>query len=253
MNRRFTDMVALVTGSGSGIGRHVALALAREGAAVVVAGRRHDRVAETVAMIEKEGGDALAIATDVTDSASVAAMVARTVEHYGGLHVAVNNAGVLTATGPVGDVDPGEWETMLATNLTGMLLSLQHEIAHMRSNGGGTIVNIASNVGASTTVPGIGAYGATKAAVSALTRAAALDHIREGVRINAVSPGVSDTPMSLLPGETDADRAQRLREQSPIGRVGSLDEIAAGVLYLASAESGYAVGTDLLLDGGAAA
>lgn len=123
----------------------------------------------------------------------------------------------------------------------------------MRRQGGGVIVNISSTVGPHRTAPGLGAYGATKAAVSALTRSAALEYIGDHIRINAVSPGPVDTPMSRRPGETDADRANRLRSQLPIGRVGTRGEIAATVLWLASAEASFVVGHDLVIDGGAAA
>jgi NAD(P)-dependent dehydrogenase (short-subunit alcohol dehydrogenase family) len=183
----------------------------------------------------------------------VARLVAETTGRYGGLDIAVNNAGILAAVGPVGDIDEEQWDNLVAVNLTGTLLSMKHEIAHMRAHGGGVIVNIASNLGAHARLAGAGAYVATKAAVSALTRDAALDHIRDGIRINSVSPGPVDSTMSLLPGESPADRAVRMAAQSPIGRVGTLDEVAAAVLYLASPDAGFAVGTDLVSDGGAAA
>jgi NAD(P)-dependent dehydrogenase (short-subunit alcohol dehydrogenase family) len=135
-----------------------------------------------------------------------------------------------------------------------MFLALRAEVRRMRSQpSGGAIVNIASSIGAHTRRPGAAAYAATKAAVSALTRGAALDHIRDGVRINAVSPGPVDTPMSLRPGETEADRADRLRNALPLGRVSSRSEIAAAVLYLASDDASSVVGTDLVVDGGATA
>src|SRR5262249_12791090 len=141
----------------------------------------------------------------------------------------------------------------VAVNLTGILLSMKHEIAQMRRDGGGVIINVASSLGAHLRVAGMGAYVATKAAVSALTRNAARDHIREGIRINAISPGPMDTPVSYRPGETRADRDARLQAVLPAGRPGSLDELAAAALYLASPEAGFVVGTDLLIDGGATA
>jgi NAD(P)-dependent dehydrogenase (short-subunit alcohol dehydrogenase family) len=253
MTARFTGKAVLVTGGGTGIGRAIALAFAREGAAVAVAGRSAEPLAQTVKLAEAEGGRATAITTDVTRSDEVARLVSQTVATCGGLDVAVNNAGVLTALGPVGDVDEQEWATLVSVNLTGTLLSMKHEIAHMRGNGGGAIVNVASTLGAHARLANLGAYVATKAAVSALTRNAALDHIREGVRINAVSPGPMDTAMSYRPGEDRAGRAARMAEQLPAGRVGGLDEMAAAVLYLASPEAGFVVGADLVVDGGAAA
>ncbi|MCX4782074.1 SDR family NAD(P)-dependent oxidoreductase [Streptomyces sp. NBC_01264] len=254
MSARFTGKNVLVTGAGSGIGRTVALAFAAEGAAVAVAGRTAALLDETVELIEKEGGRAIAVTADVTRSEDVRAMVRRTVEHFGGIDVAVNNAGVFRGGGPVADLAEEDWRGMLDINLTGVLLSLQAEVAAMRDQpGGGAIVNISSNLGAHTRIPGVAGYLTTKAAVSALTRAAALDHIADGVRINAVSPGATATTMSLRPGEGDAERAVRMKDESPLGRVSSTAEVAAAVLYLASPDAGSVVGTDLVIDGGVAA
>ncbi|GCD98090.1 SDR family NAD(P)-dependent oxidoreductase [Embleya hyalina] len=252
MSARFTAKTVLVTGAGSGAGRAIALAFAREGAAVVVAGRGAAPLAETVRLIEADGGRGAAVTADVTDSASVAALVARTVELFGGLDVAVNNAGAIVGVGPLADLDEADFRATLDINVTGTWLSMKHEIGHMRANGG-AIVNIASNLGAHGRLADLGAYVTSKAAVSALTRNAALDHIGDGVRINAVSPGPLATTMSLRSGETEAERSDRMKAQNPSGRVGDLAELAAAVLYLASDEAGFAVGTDLVLDGGATA
>ncbi|MGR8011410.1 SDR family NAD(P)-dependent oxidoreductase [Streptomyces hypolithicus] len=254
MSARFTGKTVLVTGAGSGIGRAIALAFAAEGASVVAAGRTAVALDETVALIEKEGGTAAAVTADVTRSEDVRAMVRRTVEHFGSLDVAVNNAGVFRGGAPVADLPEEDWRTLLDINVTGVLLSLQAEVARMRDQPtGGAIVNISSNLGVHTRIPGVAGYIATKAAVSALTRAAALDHIADGVRINAVSPGASATTMSLRPGETDADRAARMKNESPLGRVSSTAEVAAAVLYLTSQDAASVVGGDLVIDGGAAA
>ncbi|MFE4257785.1 SDR family NAD(P)-dependent oxidoreductase [Streptomyces sp. NPDC056883] len=254
MSARFTGKSVLVTGAGSGIGRAIALAFAAEGAAVAVAGRTGAPLDATVELIEKEGGRAVAVTADVTRAEDVRAMVRRTVEHFGSLDVAVNNAGVLRGVGPVADLPEEDWRTMLEINVTGVLLSLQAEVAAMRDQpAGGAIVNISSNLGAHTRIPGVAGYLTTKAAVSALTRAAALDHIAEGVRINAVSPGATATTMSLRPGENEADRAARMQDESPLGRVSSTAEVAAAVLYLASPDAASVIGTDLVIDGGAAA
>lgn len=249
---RFVNQVVLVTGGGSGIGRAAALAFAAEGAAVAVAGRSAEPLAQTVKLVEAAGGVASAVPADVSREDDVAAMVETVVSRHGGLHVAFNNAGVFVPGG-VTDLSASEWARAIDVNLTSVWLSMKHEIAHMRAHGGGTIVNTASNLGAHGRRPGIAAYVATKAAVSALTRSAALEHIADGVRVNAISPGPVDTPMSLRPGETPAERAIRLRDALPVGRVGTLEEIASAVLWLASAESGFAVGHDLVMDGGATA
>ncbi|SDK60322.1 SDR family NAD(P)-dependent oxidoreductase [Streptomyces indicus] len=251
---RFTGKSVLVTGAGSGIGRATALAFAAEGARVVVAGRGRAPLDETVALIEAAGGTASAVTADVSKAESVRALVAEAVARHGRLDVAVNNAGVFRGGGPVAELSADDWQTLLDINVTGVLHALQAEIAVMRGQeGGGTIVNISSNLGAHTRIPGVAGYLTSKAAVSALTRAAALDHIGDGVRINAVSPGASDTTMSLLPGESEAERAVRMKSSNPLGRVSRLTEVAAAVLYLASDDAASVVGTDLVIDGGAAA
>lgn len=252
MTEFFTDRVALVTGGGSGLGRAAAQAFARKGATVVVAGRRVEALAETVELIAATGGEAHAHPTDVTNPAEVQRLVAETVARHGGLHIAFNNAGSVNV-GPVADLDDDAWSNLVAVNLTGVFLAMKHEIRHMRGAGGGVIVNTASNIGSHQRRVGFSAYAATKAAVSVLTRTAALDHIGDGVRINAISPGPMDTEMSLRPGETREDRAARMQHANPSGRVGTLDEAAAAVLWLCSPDSGFTVGHDLVLDGGASA
>lgn len=250
MTARFKDKVVVVTGAGAGIGRASVRAFAREGAAVVAAGARPDSIEETVRLVGEDGGTASAVVADVTRPEDMQRLVRTTVERHGGLHVAHNNAGVFGRPAPVGDLDLAAWQAVLDVNLTGVLLSMQQEIVHMRAHGGGVIVNTASNIGYHGRRPGMAAYAASKAAVSTLTRVAALDHIKDNVRINAVSPGATDTGMSLRPGETDADRAARLATTVPIGRVATTEEIVNAVLWLASDESSFVVGHDLVVDGG---
>lgn len=252
MTQRFTGKTVLITGGGSGIGRAAALAFAREGAAVAAAGRRREPLDETVRLIKDAGGQASAVTADVSSPADAERLVAATADRHGGLHIAFNNAGTLEA-GPLADMDPAAWDRQVAVNLTGVFLAMKHEITHMRASGGGVIINTASNLGAHMRLPFLGAYAATKAAVSALTRAAAREYITDGIRINAISPGPIDTPMSLRPGETEADRDKRLADALPVGRAGTVAEAAAAVLWLASPEAGFTVGHDLVIDGGATA
>jgi NAD(P)-dependent dehydrogenase (short-subunit alcohol dehydrogenase family) len=249
---RFEGQCVLVAGGGSGIGRAAARAFAREGASVTVVGRRSEPLAETVALIEGDGGRASALAADLSRGDDAARAVDAAAASSA-LDVAVNAIGMTGAGAKVADIDEETWSAVIATNLTGIWQAMKHEIARMREGGGGAIVNVASNIGAHSRREGFGAYAASKAAVSALTRTAAREYIADGIRINAISPGPTDTPMSLRPGESEADRAERLATALPIGRVGALDEITATILWLASPEAGFTVGHDLVVDGGATA
>ncbi|MFE2100608.1 SDR family NAD(P)-dependent oxidoreductase [Streptomyces sp. NPDC059468] len=248
---RFTGRTALVTGAGSGIGRAVALAFAAQGARVVVAGRRREPLDETVRLIEEQGGKALAVTADVSRSGDAEALVRAAVESFGSLDVAVNNAGVFRGGQPLAELPEEDWHTQLATNATGVHLALQAQIRRMRTQpSGGAIVNVSSTFGLHATSAGAAAYSATKAAVTALSRGAALDHIGDGVRINVVSPGATATSMSLRAGETDADRTERAKATLPLGRISTTEEVAAAVLYLASDDAASVVGTDLVVDSG---
>ncbi|MER5268920.1 SDR family oxidoreductase [Actinosynnema sp. NPDC002837] len=248
---RFAGKVALVTGGGTGIGRATAEAFAAEGATVVVAGLDEEPLRQTAKAIEAAGGEASWIVLDVTDEAAVAEMVATTAQRHGGLDVAFNNAGVMVG-GRVADLDAGDWARALSV-ATGTWLSMKHEIGFMREHGGGAIVNISSIIGPHKSIPGTGGYAAAKAAITALTKTAALEHIRDGIRINAVSPGPIATPLSLIRGETEAQQAERMKTTLPIGRIGAVEEVARAVLWLASPDSSFTVGADLVLDGGATA
>ncbi|MEU5088054.1 glucose 1-dehydrogenase [Streptomyces sp. NPDC021356] len=248
---RFEGRTVLVTGAGSGIGRATALAFAAEGAQLVVAGRRREPLDETVAPIEEAGGTALAVTADVSRAGEAEALVEAAVDRFGSLDVAVNNAGVFRGGRPLAELPEEDWHTQLAVNVTGVHLALQAQIRRMRTQpSGGAIVNVSSTFGAHATSPGAAAYSATKAAVTALSRGAALDHIGDGVRVNVVSPGATATTMSLRPGETDTDRAQRARATLPLGRVSATEEVAAAILYLASDAAASLVGTDLVVDSG---
>ena len=251
MGERFAEKVALVTGGGSGIGRAVALGFASGGATVVVAGRRQEALNETVALIDAAGGTASAQVTDVSKAADVERLISTIRERHGALHIACNNAGTVGKGGPVDELDEDVWDEVLAINLTGTWLCMKHEIAYMREQGGGAIVNVSSNIGAHVIRPRMGAYAASKAGINALTRVAALDCIEDGIRVNAVSPGATDTPLSFRPGESHEDRAKRIDAAIPMHRLGTVEEMAHAVLWLASAESEFVVGQDFVIDGGA--
>ncbi|MGV9839730.1 SDR family NAD(P)-dependent oxidoreductase [Nocardia niigatensis] len=259
MSTRFDDKTVLITGGAGTIAGATAQAFAELGAIVVLAGRDADQLAAAAAQARPtgrkvdRGGEVDWVVADVTDSYQVAAMVEEVVRRHGGLDVAFNNAGILGTPAPVGELEDADWHRVLDVNLTGVFLSMKHEIAHMRANGGGVIVNMASNIGTHGRRPGLAAYAASKAAVSVLTQTAARDHIGDGIRINAVSPGATDTRMSFRPGESRSDRDARVASAIPLGRVADPAEIAAAVVWLASPESAFVIGHDLVIDGGATA
>jgi NAD(P)-dependent dehydrogenase (short-subunit alcohol dehydrogenase family) len=236
----FDGKVVLITGGGGAIAQVIAEAFTKQGGTVVRAGRTSD-------------GSPDWITADVTDSESVAAMVDTIVNRHGRLDIAVNAAGVFARPAPVADVDPTAWASVIDVNLTGVFHCMKHEIAAMKKQGGGAIINIGSNIGAHGRRPGMSAYAASKAAVSVLTQTAAREYIADGIRINAVSPGASDTPMSYRPGETKEDRDLRVATAVPAGRVSDPSEVAATVLWLASDDASFVVGHDLVVDGGATA
>jgi len=246
--KTFADKVVLVTGGTSGIGRATALAFAQEGANVVVAGRREDEGAESVALIEQAGGKGLFVRADVSVEDEVAAMVARTVEVFGGLNFAFNNAGVFLPPAPVTEISAEAIDRILAINVRGVALCMKHEIPAIMKSGGGGIVNTASFLGIRA-FPGSAIYNASKFAVIGLTKSAAVEFAAQGVRVNAVCPGVIDTPMNE---EMRVDESGRdfLNGLQPMKRTGRPEEIAGAVLYLCSPSAGFTTGTTLSVDGG---
>ena len=253
MGTRFAEKVVLVTGASAGIGRTTAIAFASEGAMVVVSGRSTEGLAGTVKAIEAIGGQADAIAAEISDAGQVASLIAEIARRHGRLDIAVNNAGAIGPRGPIDRVADDEFTDLIHTNVIGTWLCMKHEIARMRAQGHGVIVNLGSVIGNGLSRPGLTAYATSKAAVAAMTRSAAREHISDGIRINIVSPGAADTSMSLLPGETVEGRTDRVRGAVPIGRVATTDEVANAVLWLASDEASFTVGHNLVVDGGAAA
>lgn len=244
--------VALVTGAASGIGRASALAFAEVGAQVVVADVDETGGAETVAAIEAAGGEAVFVPADVTDDGQVEALVAGAVARFGQLDWALNNAGTTGAGGLTADYDLEDWHRTIALNLTGVFLCLRHEIPVMVAGGGGAIVNMASGAGLRG-FAGLPAYVASKHGVVGLTRASALEYAGQGVRINAVCPGSTATPM--LEGYIDGDpKIEKMMTRSvPLGRLGRPTEIAAAVVWLCSDAASFVTGHALAADGGATA
>lgn len=249
---RGAGRVALVIGGGSGIGRATALRLARDGAQVTVAGRREESLRETVEQVRTAGGSADYQVTDVTVEADVAATVDAVVLAHGPLELAVNAAG-LASWGRTGELARADWDGVVEANLTGLWLCLKHELRAMQQQGAGAVVNVSSRIGAHMRAPMQGSYAASKAGVSALTRTAAREYISLGIRINAVSPGPTDTGMSVWPGESEADRDARVSRDIPVGRLAQPGEIAAAIAWLLSPESSFVIGHDLVVDGGISA
>ncbi len=250
MNPRYEDKVVLVTGGTSGIGRETALAFAKEGASVVVTGRRAGLGAEVVAEIEQlESGRGHFIQADVTKPEDIERMVSETVSKFGRLDVAFNNAGLEGEVVPVTEQSLENYERVFSANVLGVLLSMKYEIPAMLETSGGSIINNASIAGL-IGMPGLSVYAASKHAVIGMTKSASLEWGKEGVRINAVAPAAIETDMfERFTGGDDNAKAQ-FAEYHPIGRVGKPEEIASAVLWLGSDEASFMVGHTLTVDGG---
>ena len=240
----FEGRVAIVTGAASGIGRATAKRFAAEGASVAVVDLVDEGAEETVRSIEDDGGEAAYIRTDVSDGDDVEAMVAETVETFGRLDLAHNNAGRSGQFVSTVDYPEDEWARTIGTNLTGVFLCLKHEIPAMLESGGGAVVNTASTSGFVGS-PDMAAYAPSKHGVVGLTRTAALEFGADGVRVNAVCPGVVGT--EGVRAFMDVEAAS---EAHPFGRIGEPEEIAAAVAWLCSEEASYVNGLPMLVDGG---
>ncbi|HWL03293.1 MAG TPA: SDR family NAD(P)-dependent oxidoreductase [Microbacteriaceae bacterium] len=245
----FTGRTALVTGSGSGIGRATALALGAVGANVAVADISATAGAETVELIRAAGGTAEFFPVDVADFASVEAMVAAVVARFGGLDIAHNNAGVEGEHVPLGDIRTDDWKRVIDIDLNAVYYCIKAEVAVMAERGGGSIINTSSVSGL---IAGynLGAYTAAKHGVIGLTKSAAIDHAKDGIRVNAICPGLIDTPFIH---ELPQIALDRIMLGTPMSRLGQPGEIAKGVLWLASSGSSYVTGTALSIDGGTVA
>jgi len=250
---RLAGKVAIVTGGGGGIGKATAMAMAREGAKVVVADNRMEPASAAAQEIVARGGKAQAFEVDVRVSEQVAALVAFAEQAYGALHVMFNNAGVFhDDDGSVLDTEEAIWNLVIDVNLKGVFLGCKHAVPALLRSGGGSIINTASFVAVLGAAVSQSAYTASKGGVLALTRELAVEWARKGIRANALCPGPIDTPL-LAELLKDPAARQRRMVHIPMGRLGKAEEIAEAVVFLASDESSYVTGTTFLVDGGIAA
>ncbi|MGH7964218.1 MAG: SDR family oxidoreductase [Candidatus Binatia bacterium] len=249
MAGRVDGKIAVVTGGGSGIGRATALTFAREGAKVVVADVVVAGGEETVRMIKAAGGDAIFVKTDVAKGSEVDALVAKTVATYGRLDCAFNNAGIEGQLTSTVEASEANWDRVIDINLKGVWLCMKAEIMQMLAQGGGAIVNTASAAGL-IGIAGGSAYVASKHGVNGLTKTAALEYAKQGIRVNAVCPGVIRTPMVERGMASNPQMMETMVAIEPIGRLGKPEEIAEAVVWLCSDAASFVTGLPMAVDGG---
>lgn len=249
MNSKFQNKVVLITGATSGIGKATALAFAAQAAKVVVSGRREAEGAAVVAQIKAAGGEACFVRADVSVEADVRALVAAAVSKYGRVDIAFNNAGVEHAA-PLAETTAEAFHHVFNINVLGLLLSQKYEAAAMLKTGGGVIINT-SSVAGQVGMANVSVYVASKHAVEGLTKSAALEFAKQGIRVNAVAPGAIVTDMfHRFAGGPDSDGAKYMASLHPVGRLGKVEEIAEVVLFLASDQASFITGQSIAVDGG---
>lgn len=247
---QFDNQVVLVTGGSNGIGRATAIAFGREGARVVVSDMADAAGEQTVSIIRNAGGDARYVRTDVRDASEIEKLVHGTLQTYGRLDIAFNNAGIEGTSAPIADLSEADWERVLRVNLTAAFLCMKHEIAAMLERGTGAIVNNASILG-QVGFANASAYVAAKHGLLGLTRTAALEYAPRGIRVNAVCPGFIVTPMLERAGLLqDTATRKSLEAMHALKRLGKPEEVAEAVLFLASPKASFVAGHPLLVDGG---
>jgi NAD(P)-dependent dehydrogenase (short-subunit alcohol dehydrogenase family) len=245
----FQNKVAIVIGGTSGIGRAAAVAYAREGARVVVAGRRAAEGEETVRLLGAQGGEGFFVTTDVSKAAQVKELVERTLQKFGRLDFAFNNAGIEQEPTPLLEQDEETYDRVMDINVKGVWLSMKYEIPAMLRTGGGSIVNTSSSLGV-VAMPGIEIYTASKHAVIGLTKSAAVEFGKQGIRVNAVLPAAIETDMLQRFIGENAETRSYIMGKHPIGRIGRSEEIAEAAIWLSSSKSSFVTGHSLLVDGG---
>lgn len=243
------DKIAIITGASSGIGRATAKLFAREGAEIVVAARRQAELVALVSEISAEGGRAIAVAGDVKDESFAAALVKRAVDTFGGLDIAFNNAGTLGEMGATPGISRAGWDDTIETNLTSAFLAAKYQVPAMLARGGGSLIFTSTFVGYTAGLPGVAAYAASKSGLIGLTQALAAEFGPKGIRVNAILPGGTDTPMAQAMIGTPEGRAF-VENMHALKRIAVPDEIAKSVLYLASDSASFTTGTAMLVDGG---
>lgn len=244
--------VALISGGAQGQGAAEARTFAREGAKVVFGDIRHAAGEQVEADIRASGGDAIYVHLDVTQEDDWRNAVATAVERYGKLDILINNAGIIIPRVPIEDRTAAEWDQVMAVNAKGVFLGTKYAIPAMRRAGGGSIVNISSIAGIGQSFHQEPAYAASKGAIRIFTKVTASQHARDNIRCNSVHPGPVDTDM-IRHAMPDPEVLQRRLQRVPLGRLGAVEEVVAGVLYLASDDASYVTGSELVIDGGALA